>query len=169
MEMGGVGRHPHAVRGHEYTWWEHGRRHLGALARRTNVGVRRGKELLDVRSVSKGCPSEELDLLLQDTILQLLELLELELLRKLFLELLGRNGEGRMCILSVWSHIEQQLKVVEADSSRSRRAKLAKEGGISGVLWLRLLATTGELLLVALLIAANCVAGIEHIPKFDIS
>lgn len=109
------------------------------------------------------------DLLLQDTVLQLLELLELELLRKLLLELLGRNSEGRLSILSVWSHIEQQLKVVEADSPRYRCSKLTEEGGISGVMWLRLLATRGELLLVALLIAANCVAGIEHISKFDIS
>ena len=86
------------------------------------------------------------NLLLQDTVLQLLELLELELLRKLFLKLFSRNRERRMYILSVWPHIEQQLKVVDTDPPRCRCSKLAEEGGIPRVMWLRLLATRGELL-----------------------
>ena len=150
---------------------------------------------MDVGSVSKGCSGKELDLdriklidkhsgtelesgitdlLLQDTVLQLLELLELELLRELFFQLLSRNTERRMGILSVWSHVEQQRKVVDTDFPRCRCSKLAEEGSISGVLWLRLLATSGELLrlpllLVTLLVTAHCVAGIEHISNVDTS
>ena len=151
---------------------------------------------MDVGSVSKGCSGKELDLdqiklidkdsgtelergitnlLLQDTVLQLLELLKLELLRELFFELLSRNSERRMGVLNVWSHVEQQLEVVDADSPRCRCSKLAEEGGIPGVLGLRLLATSCKLLrlplllLATLLVAGHCVAGVEHISNINIS